>query len=250
MRLQEKVAIVTGAGGGIGRAIAKGFAREGAAVVVNDLLADAAAETASSIRTCGGKAISVCADISNSNEQSKLIDVALTEFRGLDILVNNAGIEIHEPALQATLETWDKTIGVNLKGPYFLSCKAAAAMMKTGGGNIIHISSVHDLQPHLRDRAIYGISKGGAIMLVKSLAVELSEYNIRVNAISPGAVLTDMNRVGLSDPIERSKLLEHIPLKRIAEPEDMVGTAVFLASSEANYVTGATIYVDGGFLLV
>jgi glucose 1-dehydrogenase len=122
--------------------------------------------------------------------------------------------------------------------------------MRSGGGKIIHISSVHDVQPHVRDRAIYAISKGAVTMLVKSLAVELSEYNIRVNAISPGAVLTDMNRVGLSDPAERSKLLDHIPLKRIGVPEDIVGAAVFLACSESDYVTGTTIYVDGGFLLI
>ena len=250
MRLQGRVALVTGAGSGIGRAIARAFAREQAAVVVDDRLPNAAEETANSIRASGGKAVSICVDVACLSEHQRLIDTALTQFGRLDILVNNAGVEFHESALKASPEVWEKTFGVNLQGPYFLSCKAAAVMARAGSGNIIHISSVHDLQPHLRDRAIYSMTKGGLTMLVRSLALELAQYNIRVNAISPGAVLTDMNRVGLSDPDELSKLLEHIPLKRVAEPEDIVGAAIFLASSESDYVTGTTIYVDGGFLLL
>jgi glucose 1-dehydrogenase len=191
----------------------------------------------------------VCADIADLAEHDKLIDAARKEFGALDVLVNNAGVEFHEPVLEASLDVWDKTLGTNLKGPYFLSCKAAAAMVQAGGGKIIFISSVHDTQP-LRDRAIYGISKGGVAMLVKSFALELAQHNIQVNAISPGAVLTDINRVGLSNPIERAKLLDRIPLKRIGEPEDIIGAAVFLACSESDYLTGTTLYVDGGFLLV
>ncbi len=250
MRLLGKVAIVTGAGGGIGRAIAQGFASEGASVVVDDRLLEAAVGTADSIRASGGKAVAVCADIADLAEHDKLIDAALRQFGKLDVLVNNAGLEFHEPVLKATSDVWERTMGVNLKGGYFLSCKAAAVMAQSGGGKIIHISSVHDFQPHLQDRAIYSISKGGVTMLVKSLALELSQFNIHVNAISPGAVLTDMNRAGLANPIERSKLLDHIPLKRIGEPEDIVGPAVFLACSDSNYITGITIYVDGGFLLL
>lgn len=250
MRLDGKVAIVTGAGSGIGRGIARGYAREGAAVVVNDLVPDTAEETASSIRAAGGRAVAICADVSKLADHDKLIGAAVTEFGALDVLVNNAGIEFIEPVLNASPDTWDRTLGTNLKGPYFLSSKAAAFMVRSGGGNIIFVSSVHDSQPHRRDHAIYSISKGGLRMLVKSLAVELAEHNIRVNAISPGAILTGMTRVGLSNPAERSKLVERIPLKRIGDPEDIVGAATFLASSESNYVTGATLYVDGGFLLV
>lgn len=249
MRLRGKVAIVTGAGGGIGRAIAIGYAREGAAVVVDDRLPQTAATTVKIIRDAGGKAIPVCVDISDLASHDVLIATTLKEFGTLDILVNNAGVEFHEPVLKATSQIWENTLGVNLKGPYFLSCKAADAMRQCGAGKIIHISSVHDVEP-LWDRAIYSISKAGVLMLVKSLALELAEFKIQVNAISPGAVLTDMNRVGLSDPAELNKLLGQIPAKRIGEPNDIVGAALFFASSESDYVTGTTIYVDGGLLLL
>jgi glucose 1-dehydrogenase len=122
-------------------------------------------------------------------------------------------------------------------------------MAPSGGGKVINISSVHDIEP-LRNRAIYSITKGGMLMMVKSLALELAEHNIHVNAISPGAILTDMNRKHLTDPARRDRLLTQIPMKRIGEPEDIVGAAVFLASPESNYVTGTTIYVDGGLLLL
>jgi glucose 1-dehydrogenase len=249
VRLQGKSAIVTGAGGGIGRAIALAYAREGAAVAVNDRCRETAQETVGEIRSKGGKAISICGDVSIVSEHHDLITATLKEFGSLHILVNNAGIEIHEPVLQATLETWDSVIGTNLRGPYFLSCKAAAIMARSGGGAIIHVSSVHDLEP-IRERSVYSISKSGTLMLVKSLALELAELNIRVNAISPGAILTNMNRTGLSDPHEMSKLLARIAMKRIGIPEDIAGAAVFLASPESDYVTGTTIYVDGGFLLL
>ena len=250
MRLEGKVAIVTGAGRGIGRAIAVGYAREGAAVVLNySRSGQAAEEAAQEIRAAGGKALAVRADVANLEEHDALIEATLKAFGALDILVNNAGVEFHEPVLEASPETWKKTIGVNLEGAYFLSCKAARVMMKAGGGKIVNISSVHDVEP-LRNRGIYSISKGGMMMMVKSLALELAEYNIHVNAISPGAILTDMNRRHIESGPRREHLLTLIPVKRIGDPEDIVGAAVFLASPESNYVTGTTIYVDGGLLLL
>jgi glucose 1-dehydrogenase len=249
MRLKGKVAIVTGAGRGIGRAIALGYAREGAAVVLNYSKSEQAAEeTRKCIHADGCKAAAIRADVSNLVEQDALIAATLEKFGAIHILVNNAGVEVHEGVLHASLETWERTMSVNLKGAYFLSCKAASAMARGGGGKIINVSSVHDTEP-LRERAIYSISKGGMLMMTKSLALELAEKNICVNSISPGAILTDMNRRSLEDPVKRERMISHIPLGRIGSPEDIVGAAVFLASSESDYVTGATLYVDGGLLL-
>lgn len=249
MRLKGKVAIVTGAGRGIGRAIAIGYAREGAAVILNySKSEEAAEETRKCIHAARGQAVAIRADVSNVAEQDALVAAALQEFGAIHILVNNAGVEVHEGVLQASLETWDRTMSVNLKGAYFLSCKAAPAMARAGGGKIINISSVHDTEP-LRERSVYSISKGGMFMMTKSLALELAEKNICVNSISPGAILTDMNRASLADPVKRERMISQIPLRRIGSPEDIVGAAVFLASPESDYVTGATLYVDGGLLL-
>jgi glucose 1-dehydrogenase len=249
MRLQNRVAIVTGAGRGIGRAIALGLAREGAAVIVNySRSAAAAEEVVSAIRASGGRAVAVQADVKELGDHDRVIAAALEHFSRLDILVNNAGVEVHEAFLKATPETWDFTLAVNLKGPYFLSQKAAEAMIRFGGGKIINISSVHDVVP-LRNRAIYSITKGGMMMMTKSLALELGEHRINVNSISPGAILTDMNRKSLSEPGHLDRVLAKIPWKRIGEIEDIAGAAIFLASAESDYVTGATIYVDGGLIL-
>jgi glucose 1-dehydrogenase len=249
MRLNGKVAIVTGACKGIGRAIAVGYAREGAAVVAGDrLCSECGRALLQEISAVGGKGTAVQVDVSNLAEHEKLITTAVQQFGGLDILVNNAGVELHESVLDAEPETWEQVISVNIRGAYFLSSRAASAMAASGGGKIINISSVHDFQP-LRNRAIYSISKGGMMMMTKSLALELAENNICVNSISPGAILTDMNRKSLADPAKRERMISRIPLRRIGSPEDIVGAAVFLASSEADYVTGTTLYVDGGLLL-
>ncbi len=249
MRLKGCVAIVTGGNRGIGQAIALGLAREGAAVVVNNSRPDGTAEeVVRSICSSGGKALALPADVSNLMEHERLVTSALDGFGRLDILVNNAGIEIHEPFIGTRPETWDRTLAVNLKGPYFLSQKAAQAMIPSGGGKIINISSVHDRVP-LRNRSAYAISKGGLAMLTKSLAFELAEHGIAVNAISPGAILTDMNRKSLSIPENRERCLGKIAVKRFGEVGDIVGAAVFLASRESDYITGATIYIDGGMLL-
>lgn len=249
MRLKEKVAIVTGACKGIGRAIAVAYAREGAALVIGDrLCGECGKALLEEISAVGGRAAAVQADVSNLSEHEKLVAAAVQQFGRLDILVNSAGIEARESVLKAKPETWEQVIGVNLRGAYFLSSKAASVMAASGRGKIINISSVHDTQP-LRERAIYSISKGGVRMMTKSLALELAEYGIQVNSISPGAILTDMNRNGLSDPDKRERLIRQIPLRRLGDAQDIAGAAVFLASPESDYVTGATIYVDGGLLL-
>ena len=249
MRLKNRVAIVTGAARGIGSAIAKGFATAGAAVVVN--YAHSAAEAEEVVRTISGscgKAISVQADIGDLQTHARLVAAALDEFGRLDILVNNAGIEFREPFLEARPTSWDLTFDVNLKAAYFLSQAAARAMMTFGGGKILNVSSIHDEAP-IRNLSIYSITKGGMKMLTKSLALELAEHKINVNSLSPGAILTDINREALADPEYRARVIEKIPWKRIGEVADVVGAAVFLCSAESDYVTGATLYVDGGILL-
>jgi glucose 1-dehydrogenase len=244
------VAIVTGAGRGIGVALAMGLAREGAAVVINYSRSAAQAQSVvGTIRDANGKAVAVEVDVQDLTHHERLVNAALENFGRLDILVNNAGIEYREPFLTTTVEQWDSTLSVNLKGVYFLSQKAAQVMVKAGkGGKIINISSVHDTVP-LNNRSAYGISKGGLAMLTKSLALELAEHKINVNSVSPGAILTEMNSAALSVPEVRARLLTRIPWNRIGDVQDCVGATVFLASRESDYVTGATIYVDGGLLL-
>lgn len=249
MRLKDHVAIVTGAGRGIGSAIAKGLAGEGAAVVVNYSHSAARAEAvANGIRAEGGRAVAVEADVSDLAAHDRLVSAALDNFGRLDILVNNAGIEFREPFLEATPESWDLTIGVNLKGAYFLSQKAAGAMLRFGGGKILNVASIHDEAP-IRNLSIYTITKGGMKLMTKSLALELADHRINVNSLSPGAILTDINRDAFSDPEYRARVTGAIPWKRIGDAADLVGAAVFLCSAESDYVTGTTLYVDGGILL-
>jgi glucose 1-dehydrogenase len=250
MKLKDRVAIVTGAGRGIGAALAKGLAKEGAAIIVNYSRSVKEAEkVASDIQAAGGKAIAVQANVMEITQHEKLVSAAIDNFGKLNILVNNAGIEFRESFLTTTVEQWDLTHGINLKGVYFLSQKAAHVMVKAGkGGRIINISSCHDTVP-LNLRSAYGAAKGGLAMLTKSLALELADYNINVNSLSPGAILTEMNSENLSKPDVRARLLSRIPLNRLGTVDDCVGAAIFLASADADYITGITLYVDGGLLL-
>ncbi len=249
MRLKDRAAIVTGAGRGIGSAIAKGLAADGAAVIVNySRSAAEAQQVAAGICSAGGKAVAVQADVQDLDSHERLVSAALDNFGRLDVLVNNAGIEFREPFLEAKPENWDRTFGVNLKGAYFLSQKAARAMLRFGGGKILNISSIHDDVP-IRNLSIYSMTKGGMKLMTKSLAFELAEHRINVNSLSPGAILTDINREVLSDPVYRARVIEKIPWRRIGDVGDLVGAAIFLCSAEADYVTGATLYVDGGILL-
>jgi glucose 1-dehydrogenase len=250
MRLKNRVAIVTGAGRGIGAALAKGLAAEGAAVAVNySRSAKEAEAVVSEITAAGGRALAVQADVQDLSAHARLVSAAVDTFGGLDILINNAGIEFRQPFLECTEENWNTTVGVNLKGAYFLSQAAAREMVRFGrGGKIINISSVHDEVP-IKNLSIYSITKGGMKMLTKSLAYELAQHRINVNSISPGAILTDMNREVLSNPAYNAKVLDKIPWRRIGDVQDLVGAAVFLSSGESDYVTGTTLYIDGGLLL-
>jgi glucose 1-dehydrogenase len=254
MVLESKTALVTGAARGIGRAIAQSLARAGAAVVVNDIDEHGAECTAAEIRKHSGKAVSAAADIADLSTHETLVARALEQFGRLDILVNNAGIQFHQPFLESRPEAWDRTLAVNVKAPFFLAQCAARRMIATASerpalaGTILNIASIHD-SVALRDRAIYAVSKGGMRMLTRALAFELAEHQITVNGISPGAILTDINRETLSHPGYREAVLKKIPLGRIGEVADIAEAAVFLVSPAASYITGATVYIDGGILV-
>jgi 3-oxoacyl-[acyl-carrier protein] reductase len=247
--LKDRVAIVTGASRGIGRAIAVGLAREGAFVIVNYVSKAAAAdEVVSEIRTAGGDAIAVQANVGDLAQHDRLVSAARERFGRIDILVNNAAMTRREPFLDATTAAWDETMAVNLKGVYFLSQAVARAMTAQRSGKIINISSVHDVRA-MPNNSIYNVTKAGLVMLTKSLALELADKGIQVNCVSPGAILTDDTRPRLADAAYRDKVLAKIPSRRIGEPEDVVGAVLLLASPASDYITGTTLYVDGGMLL-
>ena len=247
--LTDRVAIVTGASRGIGRAIALGLARAGASVVVN-YAADrtAAAEVVSQIKAGGGRAVDVQADVGDLAQHERLIGAARDGFGRLDILVNNAAMTRRETFLEATPAAWDRTLAVNLKGVYFLSQAAARLMVAQRSGKIVNISSVHDARP-MAANSVYNITKAGLVMLTKSLALELAEQGIQVNCVAPGAILTDETRDRLADPAYRAKVLAKIPARQVGEPNDVVGAVLLLASAASSYINGTTLYVDGGMLL-
>jgi len=247
-RLAKKVALVTGGSRSIGRAIALGFAREGAAVAVN--YRDDARDASEVVELAGqyGEAMAVRADTSNRGEVDRMIDGVVERFGRLDILVNNAGVLTRTPFLEITEEEWDRIVAVNLKG-YFLCAQAAArVMVDQGSGVIINISSTNEEIPS-PNLTHYASAKGGVRMLTRQLALELAPYGIRANAIAPGLIETDMNRSDIAEEAFRSRRLSRIPLKIIGTPEDIVGAAIFLASDESRLATGSTIFVDGGALI-
>lgn len=249
MRLEGKVAIVTGAATGIGKAIAIRFAREGAAVVI-DYVGDPAtpAGAENEIAGFGGKCIAVAADVSKPDQVKNLIDTTVKQFGKLDIVVNNAGIEKKIPFVDYPLEEFQKILDVNLIGPFLVSQAAARQMIQQGnGGRLINISSIHEDLP-MPTNAPYCISKGGLRMLTRTIAVELAKSNITVNNIGPGAVFTPIDADVEAKPEMEKALMAEIPLNRWGKPEEIAGLAVFLASDEASYVTGATYFMDGGML--
>jgi glucose 1-dehydrogenase len=249
MRLENKVAVVTGSSSGIGEAIVLAFAREGAAVVVNySRREDAAQKVLEKIEGAGGKGLVVGADVSDPKEVEAMIQQSTDAFGRLDIMVNNAGMERKMPFLETPFEVWQETIAVNLTGAW-LGCQAAAKRMVAQGdpGRIINVSSVHE-DLAMPTNAPYCATKGGVRMLMRTLAVELAPHNITVNNIAPGAIETPMDAPLEEHPDEMKELLSEIPLGRMGKPEEVANLALFLASDDSSYVTGSTLFVDGGMI--
>jgi NAD(P)-dependent dehydrogenase (short-subunit alcohol dehydrogenase family) len=251
-RLGGKVAIVTGAGSGIGRAVAIAFAGEGACVTVNDHRGDGMGEeTVAAIKAAGGDAVYVDADVSKEKEVERLVRAALETYGKLNVMVNNAGVAIYKPLRELTEIDFDLVVSVNQKGTFFGTKHAIPPMITAGGGSIINTSSISGDHGQ-RGSFIYGATKGAILSMTRIAAAELAEFNIRVNAVQPGVIKTGMRALG-SGAVDREQILERCaretPLgQRLGTPEDCAPLYVFLASEESRFVTGQKMTVDGGIL--
>jgi NAD(P)-dependent dehydrogenase (short-subunit alcohol dehydrogenase family) len=255
MRLDGKIAIVTGAARGIGRAVALGFAREGASLVIADLRAELAEEVVGEIAAGGGQAIAVQADVADLADLDRLVAATLERFGRIDVLHNNAGISGGAGDLFGySSEDWDRIVNVNLKSAFFLSQKVARVMVDQGrGGRLLNTASIAAFVAAGRPTIPYDVSKAGLRQMTVSLAAHLAPHGIAVNAIAPGTIDTELS-AGLLGPEQwaafRQRRLQQIPLGRLGQPNDLVGAAIFLCSDEAAYVTGHTLVVDGGLLTI
>ena len=249
MKLDGKVALVTGAGQGIGQAIAVRLALEGADVIIDDRVADdRTAETLRQVQATGRRGMVIGADLSDTAATKRMIADGAREMGGIDILVNNAGVERNAPFWEVTEKDYDFVMNINLRGTFFVTQDFVKHLMETKrAGRIINISSVHEELP-FPHFSTYCASKGGLKMLCRDLAVELGPYGITINNIAPGAIETPINAKLMSDPGLMKALTSQIPLGRLGQPGDVSGLAAFLASDEASYVTGSTFFVDGGLL--
>jgi glucose 1-dehydrogenase len=249
LRLENKVAVITGSSRGIGRAIALSFAREGAAVAVDYRShPDEAREVVKDIESSGGRALALKADVSEQDDVRALVRQTTREFGRLDIMVNNAGMEEKMPFLETPLEVFERAMAVNLTGAWLGCQEAAGQMVSQGdGGRIINVSSVHEDRP-MPTNSPYCAAKGGLRMLMRTIAVELAPHSITVNNIAPGAIETPINENLEDNPGQMRELLSEIPLGRIGQPEEVAEMALYLASDAASYVTGSTFVIDGGMM--
>jgi len=243
--LEGKVALITGGGRGIGKAAALGLARAGADVAVASRKLPDLEKVAEEIKGLGRKSLAIAAHVGRLEEISNLVHQVRAEFGRIDILVNNAGTNpVMDPALEIGERAWDAIMNLNLKGLFFLSQAVARVMKEQDGGAIINVSSVEGITPGILP--VYSISKAGVIMATKVMAQEWAQYNIRVNAVAPGLTRTGFSEALWSSPAILEVAMSRTPMRRIAEPEEMVGGIVFLASDAASYVTGQVLAIDGG----
>ncbi|MCL5010874.1 MAG: glucose 1-dehydrogenase [Patescibacteria group bacterium] len=248
MRLNNKTAIITGAGSGIGRTIALLFSGEGVKVVVADWSEKNGQETADMIKKQGGSAVFVKTDVSKAEDVAKMADVCLKEFGRIDILVNNAGIVKMGPLHETSEDDWDAVLNVNLKS-VFLSCKKVIPeMLKQGKGKIVNIASVAGLVG-FENTGPYCASKGGIIALTREMALEYAKNKINVNCIAPGVIKTAMTKDMLADTAAKSGFEAQTPYPRLGEPEDIAQAALYLASDESDFTTGEVLVVDGGWTI-
>jgi NAD(P)-dependent dehydrogenase (short-subunit alcohol dehydrogenase family) len=245
MRLQGKVAIVTGGGSGIGRATAELFAREGAKVVVADYKAEPGQDAVRAIRDAGGDALFVQVDVSDPAQVDRMVQSALDTYGGIDILFNNAGILLFGSVIDTGVEDWNRLMAINLTGAYLCSRAVIPHMIARGGGSIVNTSSstgAHDVAGNI---AAYVTSKGGVTLMTRAMAVDHAKHGIRVNAVAPGPTDTPMLRENLSPEALRN-FANTFPMRRLGRPEELAYAVLFLASDEASFVTGAILAVDGG----
>jgi glucose 1-dehydrogenase len=255
--LKGKNVLVTGGTSGIGQAIAVRFAEYGANVAINYLTTpDEATETGDKVHAClkqvqqqGVRDVLVQGDVSKEDDVVRMFEDAVDQLGGIDVLINNAGIQVSKPSHELSAADFDKVLGVNLRGSFLCAREAIKRFLDAGTpGSIINISSVHQLIPK-PNYVGYSASKGGMQNLTRTLALEYAGNNIRVNAIGPGATVTPINRAWIDDPVKREMVTAHIPMARAGTSDEMAGVTCFLASDDAAYITGQTIFVDGGLTL-
>jgi len=250
MRLAEKVALITGAGMGQGREGALLFASEGAKVVVADIDEKAAKDTARTIEKRGGKALAVGGDVGVERDVKRMVAEGVKKFRALHVLYNNAGVlwkDRDKSVLDTKESDWDRVQAINLKGPFFVAKHGIPHLIRAGGGSIVNVGSVSALCGFTVAQDSYTSAKGALISLTRSLAIQFARQNVRCNIIHPGIIETPMQAPYLKDPTKRKSFEEAIPLGRIAHPREIAQVALFLASDDSSYVTGAEICADGGF---
>jgi len=253
MRLESKVALITGGGSGIGRACAEMFAREGARVAVSDISLERAQATTQFVTSHGGEAIAISGDVSVGDDAQNMVSATVEKFGKLDVLVNSAGVSARNamPKGSSPEEVWDKVIDVNLKGTYMVSWHAMPEMAKSGGGSIINLSSIMGLVGYPVGMGggfnPYNPSKGGVLQFTRNLAIDSASKNVRVNCICPGYVETDLTSALTKDAEALSRLETLHPIGRLGQPEEIAYVALYLASDESGFVTGTPLVVDGGY---